>query len=292
MVVIDPLAILMGLDLSFTHGDDGSMVIYKGTPLTGVSGVWYRKPTQFNSGLLKVAPDLQDYAADALQEHCVLIRDQFPEARWISPYYAIKRANNKSLGLRMAQSVGLLTPATLFTSDKQQAQAFRLKYPEVIIKTLARTYPRMEDKGATMFFARKVQQGAPLNLDGLHLAPAVFQQAVDADYDIRATVVGDKVFPSKITNDGLSSPVRDWRLGHFTGTVRFEAYTNLPTDITEKCVKLTKQLGLTFSTIDLVRDKQGAYWFLETNPNGQWAFVDDPTADRIGAAIAGLLQGR
>jgi glutathione synthase/RimK-type ligase-like ATP-grasp enzyme len=291
MTVLDPLAIMLGLDISYEHSDKTVTVLYKGRPLEDVRSVWYRKPTRFETSMLKVPENIQDYARDAIELHCALIRDQFPEAAWISPYHAIHRANNKSLGLRLASRLGMRVPDTLFTSSKELARAFLDKHSDSIVKTLARTYPYIEDKGATMFFAHRITDNTQINLDGLNLAPAIFQQAIDADYDIRATVVDGTVYASKITNGELQQyPVRDWRQGHFTDTIQFEAYSKLPDDIADKCVRLTKQLGLRFSTIDLVRDKKGEYWFLEINPNGQWAFVDEATANRIGRAIATLLS--
>lgn len=291
ILVIDPLAVLVDADLSFGIAGGNSQVVYRGRNLSGIKSVWFRKPTHHKDIRPKVEENLKDYSDDAVKQHCALIYDQFPSAGWISPYYNIRRAHNKSLGLRTASSLGLRVPDTLFTSDQRQAEAFMADYPQVIIKSLSRTFPRTEDLGPTMFFARKANRGDPLDLSGLHLAPAVFQQAVDADYDLRVVVVGGQVFTSKVTNEGLpEQAVRDWRLGHFTGTVRFEPYDSLPHDIAEKCVQLTRKLGLKFGAIDLVQDKRGSLWFLEINANGQWAFVDDQTANAIGKAIANLLQ--
>jgi hypothetical protein len=296
MVVIDPLGILLDLDLSYQHRHKTSAVFYKGIMLENVVGVWYRKPTLFEPSMITVPENLRDYTQDAIGQHSALIKEQFPQATWVSPYHAINRANNKSLGLRLADDIGLRIPDTLFTSSQTLARAFLDKHPDTIVKTLARTYPLLEDsltedKRATMFFARRITDPATIDLGGLNLAPAIFQQAIDADYDIRATVVGSTVYPSKITNGNLQQyPIRDWRQGHFTDTIQFEAYPGLPDDVASKCVQLTKRLGLIFSTIDLVRDRRGAYWFLEINPNGQWAFVDEPTANRIGKAIAKHLS--
>jgi glutathione synthase/RimK-type ligase-like ATP-grasp enzyme len=290
LLIIDPLAILVGVDLSCSFTQGKQTVIYRNKPLENVHGVWYRKPTLLEQSMLSnVPPKLREYTSDAIEQHCILIRSQFTQATWISPYYAIKQGNDKSLGLRYAHAVGLTVPNTLFTSDPNQARSFINQYPTTIVKSLARTFPFIEGKGSTMFFAQKVHRGEAIDLDGLNLAPAVFQQAIDADFDIRVNVVGSRIFASKITNPGLlDSSVRDWRQGHFTGTIQFEPYA-LPASTAKQCVDLTKKLGLKFGAIDLVRDKRGTIWFLEINPNGQWAFVDDKTANQIGKAIAVLL---
>jgi len=48
-------------------------------------------------------------------------------------------------------------------------------------------------------------------------------------------------------------------------------------------------LGLRFAAIDLVLDQTGEYWFLEANPNGQWAWIESRTGLPISSAIVDEL---
>jgi glutathione synthase/RimK-type ligase-like ATP-grasp enzyme len=73
------------------------------------------------------------------------------------------------------------------------------------------------------------------------------------------------------------------------GELVFEPY-DLPKKISEQCITLVRRLGLLYGAIDFVHDPQGRIWFLEINPNGQWAFVDEHTTDNIGQAMANLLN--
>ncbi len=57
-----------------------------------------------------------------------------------------------------------------------------------------------------------------------------------------------------------------------------------------RCIEYVKVLGLQYSAIDLALDEDGKYWFLEVNPNGQWAFVELATVLQISKAIAELLS--
>ena len=63
----------------------------------------------------------------------------------------------------------------------------------------------------------------------------------------------------------------------------------LPKKIATACVDLTAALGLCFGAIDLLVTPDGRYVFLEINPNGQWAFIEEFTGLPISDAIAGLL---
>lgn len=127
-------------------------------------------------------------------------------------------------------------------------------------------------------------------MQGLHVAPTIFQQAVDFDFDVRVTVIGARVFAAKVQAQDRRKNVstRDWKVGYFHGVVRLEPY-ELPKVISRKCAALVKRLGLHFGAIDLVRDKNGIFWFLEINPNGQWAFVEEETGMPLGKTMAHLL---
>ena len=54
--------------------------------------------------------------------------------------------------------------------------------------------------------------------------------------------------------------------------------------------RFTQALGLTFGAIDLILTPQGDHIFLEINPAGQWAWLQDSTGDPIAKTIAMWLQ--
>ena len=49
---------------------------------------------------------------------------------------------------------------------------------------------------------------------------------------------------------------------------------DLCTEVTEKLLSLLKDFGLHFSTMDLVEDNEGIWYFLDLNPNGQWLWLN------------------
>jgi len=97
------------------------------------------------------------------------------------------------------------------------------------------------------------------------------------------------VFAARIEHKGDDTDIRDWRLGHYEGELSIQPDENFSQETAQKCIEHAKRLGLTFSAIDFVVDNKGVYWFLENNPNGQWAFVEQETGQQIGKAIAELL---
>jgi hypothetical protein len=55
---------------------------------------------------------------------------------------------------------------------------------------------------------------------------------------------------------------------------------------------LTKELGLNYGAIDLVRATTGEYFFLEINSAGQYLWIEDRTKLPISQALAAVLSGR
>jgi hypothetical protein len=52
---------------------------------------------------------------------------------------------------------------------------------------------------------------------------------------------------------------------------------------------LSAALGVGYSSQDWIEDVDGAHYFLDLNPGGQWLFL--PFADEVTAAIADWLGG-
>jgi glutathione synthase/RimK-type ligase-like ATP-grasp enzyme len=83
------------------------------------------------------------------------------------------------------------------------------------------------------------------------------------------TLVGREVFAAAVDSQVTAATRQDWRRERLP----FRAY-ELPTVVADKCVALMQALQLRFGAIDLIKSTDGQYYFLEINPNGQWAWVE------------------
>jgi hypothetical protein len=289
IIVIDPQAIQRNEELSYITTARGAQVIFRGKVLDQVTGVWYRKPGELGIEDLSVPDHFREYSLSAQRNHFSMLRRAFQNAAWVSDYFAIDRMRNKFDQLQLARECGFLVPDTLITSNQERAQAFVALNAPCIVKPQATVHPAV-DGISTFFYATMVDSDVAVSLEGLHLAPAIFQRAVDAQYDVRVNVVGSQAYAAVIRNaEVVTSGVRDWRIGHSEGVMIINDY-DLPCDIADKCVAYTQRSGLMFGAFDLVVDKEGRFWFLEDNPNGQWAFIEQRTRQPIGRSIAALLS--
>lgn len=128
------------------------------------------------------------------------------------------------------------------------------------------------------------QVGHPSTAHTMHLV----QQWVPKDHEVRLTVVDDQFFAARI--DACTPDARvDWRADYQALTY---APTETPMFVRSRVTALLHQLNLRFGALDFAVTPDGEWWFLECNPNGQWAWIEQETGLPIAAAVADALEGR
>ncbi len=279
--------------LSYSTTKDGLSVIYNGQELPQPKSIWLRRPRMAEYEEIPVAKRNFAYSKSAIDMHWTTLYSLFQNALWVSDYYAIQRAGRKPFQIEAARRLGFQVPETLFTSDPLAARQFLKKHKKCIVKPLAYRSMLTEGGDPKPFLTRKIHDGQDIDFSRLYLAPAIFQQAIDVDVELRVTVIGEKVFTGAITANGLDadSPYSDYKLAYLKqGASVAVAPYDLPDEIADKCIAHAKMLNLNCCGIDILKDKKGTYWFLENNPNGQWAFVESEAGLPIGKALAELLE--
>lgn len=246
--------------------------------LSEVSTAYYRRP---------MPPEFGDHApatADYLQaEWSAMLRTIWNalDGRWLNCPFAILRAEDKPRQLKIAQQSGLRVPETLVTNDPDYLLPFA-KRGEVVAKPLRHALIEDGDKGQVIFTSR-IASLTKADMNSIERAPVIFQDEVHKQFDVRAIVVDDQVFATAIESQMHRDTSVDWRKGVRTDLVHRSIA--LPNDIERACITVTRALGLRYSAIDLVEDTEGQHWFLEANPNGQWAWIEQRTGAPISSAI-------
>jgi glutathione synthase/RimK-type ligase-like ATP-grasp enzyme len=202
----------------------------------------------------------------------------FDEATWVNHPRNTYQSENKPFQLRVASEIGFLTPETLIGNAAPFEDHHFKKDDSMAIKALDSFLVRVEDGDA--FFYTQSTSRAELETAELGAMPIILQRLLRNKLDIRVTVIGDECFSASISVGGQNIE-GDWRL--MKNQCNYIIHT-LPEVIKNHCLALTKALGLGFGAIDLAVIGND-YYFLEINPTGEWAWlqeaVDFPLASRI-----------
>ena len=204
--------------------------------------------------------------------------------KWLSHPNAIYNAENKLYQLRLAHEIGFAIPETLVTNNKHKLIEFAHRCKcDIIIKPLKSG--RIKD-GANhrLIYTNKLQAEHLANIEEYDLTPCIFQRSIEKAYELRITVIGNEVFSAKVDSQSDPETVMDWR----KKKLKFSVY-QLPDQIADQCKGLTSKLNLSFGAIDMIKSTDGNYYFLEINPNGQWAWIEIDTGMEISGSIIKFL---
>lgn len=238
-------------------------------------------------------PEVDGNVTDSAKRHYALVEWNsllkslylFIGDRWFSHPQEIAIAEDKPLQLTLARQLGFEIPDTVITNNFEEARAFVRSGPTVG-KPLKQALLDDENTGRVIFTTEIVSLDDAAR-ESIAVSPIIFQRLIAKRTDVRVTVVVDRVFAVAIHSQAREESCIDWRAGS-NPDLRHEI-VSLPQDIEARCVGLVKALNLKFGAIDLVLDPDGNYWFLECNPNGQWAWIENRTGLPIASAIVDEL---
>ncbi len=284
---VDTQAYVRG-DVSIALYEDGTSILEVGAgrelSLDEVGSVWFRKPGAIAPWLTD--PREREFAKKELGELFSQLYMLAPQARWVNRPEAVDRANHKYPQLGAARRLGFEVPRTCMTNSPARARKFLQScmngaiYKTLYCPAIVNDYDNDAPDGGNLSVpTSRVTKERLTELDALPLTGGIFQEYIEKEYELRVTVMGDRIFAARINSQENPDQVGrvDWRFGEYTHDAA-EAYT-LPAPIAEKCRLLVKSYGLEFGAIDLIKTPDGRYVFLEINPNGQWAWLEELTGD-------------
>jgi glutathione synthase/RimK-type ligase-like ATP-grasp enzyme len=251
--------------------------------LDEVSAVWYRRaihPSPRGDALS--AHERQFVAGEMRHLATALVRNT--NALWVNPIDRVTAAEHKLYQLEIARSVGLKVPRTLVSRDGKALRDFANGNPSgTICKPI---FHGFFFDGAERFsaYTRRVQV-ADLDEESVALCPVLLQEEIPRDADIRTTVIGRDWFVAEIKGKG---DIVDWRSPK--SDVSY-AVSEVGDDVRQKCRTLLDRLGLVYGAFDFIRTPDGELVFLEVNPTGEWAWLEDMLGFPMRDAFIQLFYG-
>jgi glutathione synthase/RimK-type ligase-like ATP-grasp enzyme len=200
-----------------------------------------------------------------------LIDQAGSDAFWVNPIQAATRANLKTRQLRLAARSGLSIPETLCTNDPGAIRDFlRSHGGEALYKAFYPASWQTED-GVAVLFSSAVQEADLPEPALLQAVPGIFQAVVPKAYELRITIMGQRIFAVKLHSQETPGAGLDWRAA--SELVPLEE-VELPEPVSRACLRIMEELGLTFGCFDMIVTPSQEYVFLEVNEMGAFLWIE------------------
>lgn len=209
----------------------------------------------------------------------------------VDPEQAIRRAEQKPLQLRVARELGLEVPRTLVTNDPAAVREFYEACGGRLITKMLSSFAVYDREGREqVVFTNPVGPEDLEDLTGLSLCPMTFQERVEKRLELRATVVGRRVFTASIDSQVSQRAAHDWRRDGVALVDEWQPY-ELPTEAEAPLLALMDFYGLNYGAADFILTPDGRHVFLELNPAGEFFWLEHGPGLDISGALADVLLG-
>jgi len=255
--------------------------------------IWFRRRYAFEF-THEHDPDLIEFYKSEYRSFLTSLALIHLDKFWVSNPVHLMRATNKQVNLVAAQTCGFLIPDTYIGNNIYTLVNYVKPTSIYALKAAQSGFIKATVKNdvteSQSLFTQKVTGQYILDrIEQLVHCPVTIQEYVPKAFELRITVVGNKIFAARI--DSQLSPSEktrtDWRHYDLENTPHSEY--ELPDEIKLKCFALLKELGLQFGCIDMVVTPDNQYYYLEVNSTGQWLWIENLTGMPITQAIAQLL---
>ena len=265
--------------------------------LDQVGAVWMRKPGDYAFPSDDLSP--QELAFARLEtEHALWSTLYTLDCYWMNHPLALRGAQWKGEQLQRAARMGFRVPASLITNVPDEVRRFRRDIGsdgEMVFKamsspTLAAEEVATELRTVGALRTSMVDQAMMECLEAVGQMPCHFQEYVPKLYELRVTVIGERVFAAKLHTQDDPRTAIDSR--DMSAPIRYEAAI-LPDALRQRCLDFVRSYDLAYGALDLIVRPDGEVVFLENNPTGQFLYIEQliPEFKLIDAVTEALVEG-
>jgi glutathione synthase/RimK-type ligase-like ATP-grasp enzyme len=257
--------------------------------LDAVTGVYYRRPGRPRLSVSQEFTRFEPWLRAELQHAWAGALAGLQHATWINRPHRVAAASYKIEQMTRAHGRGLLCPEAVVTQDPEVAEKFCRRHSwQVITKPLShgelRGGPNEPD---LLLYTSALRENTSSALERVREMPTLFQRRIEKACDVRVTIVHETCIAIRLLSQENVFSQIDCRREDMRD-MRYER-TTLPERLKDQLVALVRSYGLMFAAIDLIEDMAGGFWFLELNPGGQWAWLDEHVDGAISHALRAAL---
>ena len=193
---------------------------------------------------------------------------------------------NKLTVLKYAHELGIAIPDSQVLMRSSLLRE-RLAEGAYITKAISDTFCAETSHIGYTTYTEALTPGVDAPL-GEAMFPSLIQSQVAKDVELRIFYWFGEVYAMAIFSQNDAQTAVDFRVYNRERPNRFVPY-RLPETEAAKLGRLMDRLGLKTGSIDMIRDHEGRYVFLEVNPVGQFGMVSVPCGYQLERRIAETL---
>lgn len=241
-------------------------------PLEDFSGVYTRLMEDM------FLPEVRDEPPYSVKrQRCRAFHDAL--SRWYEVTPAVVANRNAPMGtnyskpyqLQLIREQGFAVPDTLITNEPELVVNFFRKHNRrVIYKSIS----------SVRSIVKLLEEKDLQRLDQIRWCPVQFQQFINGT-NVRVHTIGNKVFATSAASDAT-----DYRYAQSEKGQSAELNAiKLPNQLEERCINLSRSLGLEFAGIDLKITQEKVVYCFEVNPSPGFSYYEANTGQPIAEAL-------
>ena len=250
--------------------------------LNEVEAVWYRRAIH-PGPIAALSRGERVFVAGELR-HLAMGLVLNPDVTWVNPIDSVSVAEHKLYQLQIARQLGFRVPRTLVSRDPLELRSFAAenKFGTICKPIFHGMF--VDEAASYSVYTRRVTPES-FDADSVKLCPVLLQEEIVRSADVRATFIGPQCFVADIKGD---PSLVDWRDPDVP--VSYSA-SSLSDEVQRMCRAMLAKLGLIYGAFDFVRTPEGDLVFLEVNPTGEWAWLEDRLGFPMRDAFIQLFYG-
>lgn len=191
------------------------------------------------------------------------------DIKWVNSPKQIFEAENKLIQLKTAKSLGLSIPRTLISNSSEKLREFASEQNSVICKPIYHGR-YIDDLNQYAIYTRRVESEELKDDSEIEICQVFLQEEIKRIADLRVTFIGEKVFAVRIKSDDKN--LIDWRKPDTR--INYEK-VEIPSCIYSKCKRMLEHWNLYYAAFDFIESEDEKWIFLEINPTGEWAWLEN-----------------
>ncbi|GIV28556.1 MAG: hypothetical protein KatS3mg027_2370 [Bacteroidia bacterium] len=193
---------------------------------------------------------------------------------------------NKLYVLHIAGKCGLDIPHTFLTEKLNEIN--KIDKDKFITKEFV--YPYFTLNKIDIYPLTKLISDYNFNIIN-DISLSLIQKKIDKNFDIRIFFINRKFYSAAIFSNDSKKTKIDFRDYEHEDAPRIIRYS-LPKEILIKLKKLVSYLNINCGSMDMIKGRDGKFYFLEINPIGQWQFISENCYFKLENEIAKALVNK